>query len=266
MSSLTNGIRILRCFTEARPELTLGEISDMVGLAKSTVHRLLGMLLAEGLLQRTAHGYRLGIALFTLGGAVLLEDGLQEAARGELVRLSRATNETVHLGVLDRGEVVYVQKVESPYVLRISTRLGGRLPAHCTGTGKAILAFQAPPAIDQVIGAGLARFTEQTIVEPAAFREHLAWVRAHGHAFGDEEVELGVRAVASPIRNRAGRVIAAVSVAGPVTRMPTPRLQGLVPTVVAAGQRISRWLGWDPSLGGARSGRRARLGAAPTPE
>jgi DNA-binding IclR family transcriptional regulator len=140
---------------------------------------------------------------------------------------------------------------ESRQAVRMSTGLGSRAPAHCTSVGKALLAFQPAELVQQVIDNGLKRYTEHTITEPAALLTELALVRQKGYALDDEEIEVGLRCVAAPIRDHTGQVTAAISVAAPVQRMSKKQVQQTIPSVVAAAETISRRLGYLPALAGA---------------
>jgi DNA-binding IclR family transcriptional regulator len=133
----------------------------------------------------------------------------------------------------------------------MSSGLGSRAPAHCTSVGKALLAFQSPEVVQQVIDAGLRRYTVNTIVDGEALKTELATIRARGYALDDEEIELGLRCVAAPIRDHSGQVIAAISVAAPVQRMSKKNVQSTIPSVVAASDAISRRLGYIATLANA---------------
>jgi DNA-binding IclR family transcriptional regulator len=132
--------------------------------------------------------------------------------------------------------------------VRMSQGLGSRAPAHCTSVGKALLAFQPPEVLQQVIDNGLKQFTEHTITDPEALRAELATIRQKGYAIDDEEFEVGLRCIAAPIRDHSGHVTAAISVAAPVQRMSKKNVQVTVPSVLSAAESISRRLGHLPSL------------------
>jgi DNA-binding IclR family transcriptional regulator len=130
----------------------------------------------------------------------------------------------------------------------MSQGLGSRAPAHCTGVGKALLAFQPPEIVQQVIDNGLTRYTEHTIIDGEALKAELALIRQKGYALDDEEIEVGLRCVAAPIRDHSGHVAAAISVAAPVQRMSKKNVLTTIPSVVSAAEAISRRLGYLPSL------------------
>jgi DNA-binding IclR family transcriptional regulator len=196
--------------------LSLVQLSERAGLPKSTVHRLAEQLRGFGWLERDHRGYRIGMRLFELGGLALQRNELREAAVPHLHALANRTGLAVQLGVLDQSEVVYLERVlVGDY--RLPTRLGGRMPAYCTGLGKAMLAFD-DAAAESAIGAALPRRTAHTITEPERLTSQLATVRSSGVAFDRNESFDGLGCVAAPIRN-SGRAIAAVSVTGPFARI-----------------------------------------------
>jgi DNA-binding IclR family transcriptional regulator len=208
---------IMDVFDRGETVLTLNDLSRRAGLPKSTVHRLIEQLRSLGWLERDhQNGYRIGMRLFELGGLALEPNHLRDTAFPHLYALAARTGLAVQLAVLDRGEVVYLERVLLGG-FRLPTRLGGRMPAHCTALGKAMLAFD-PSATEMVLASGLPRRTPFTITEPAELRAHLEQAHATGIAYDRRESYDGLGCVAAPIRN-SGRAIAAVSVTGPVTRL-----------------------------------------------
>ena len=207
---------ILASFDGCDHALGLSEISHRVGLPKSTVHRLANQLCAVGWLERNSGGYRVGLRLLELGSVALQRTGLRETAFKHLHSLALRTGMVVHLGILDHGEVVYLDRVTTTRV-SLPTRVGGREPAYCTALGKVMLAF-ADPASQASALAGMRRRTEFTVVEPRAIQAALDSARQTGIAYDREEAYKGLGCVASPIRC-GGRVIGALSVTGPIARI-----------------------------------------------
>jgi DNA-binding IclR family transcriptional regulator len=207
---------ILASFEGCDHALALSEISHRVGLPKSTVHRLANQLCAVGWLERNSGGYRVGLKLLELGSVALQRTGLRETAFKHLHSLALRTGLVVHLGILDHGEVVYLDRVTTTRV-SLPTRVGGREPAYCTALGKVMLAFEAPAGQASAL-TGMRRRTESTIIEPRAMQATLDNARQTGIAYDREEAYHGLGCVASPIRS-GDRVIGAVSVTGPITRM-----------------------------------------------
>jgi IclR family transcriptional regulator, KDG regulon repressor len=253
LSSVANAIRLTKAFSEHEYEMGISALAGRLGLAKSTVHRLATTLVEYDILEqnRESGKYRLGLALFELGTLVRRKMDAVSESRQQMSALLEMTGETVQLAVLDHQSVLYIRILESRQQVRMSSTVGARAPAHCTSVGKALLAFQAPELVKQIIDNGLRRFTPNTITDPALLHEELASIRAKGFAIDDEESELGLRCVAAPIRDHTGLVAAAISVSAPVQRMTKKNMQTTVPTVVAAADAISRRLGFLPSLTGA---------------
>jgi DNA-binding IclR family transcriptional regulator len=244
--SIQRAVLLLKAFDGDSGELGISELGRAVGLPKSTVARLLTTLEHEGLIERVPHSdkYRLGFLLVRLAGRVTHFGDLRGVAHAVLVRLSEGSQESVHLGVLDGDEVVNVEQIASPHLIRETNWLGRRTPLHCAANGKAILAFQADAQIAHVLTGPLRRITDQTVTDARLIRAELAETRERGYAETRGEVEDGLNGVAAPIRNGAGEVFAAVSVSGPSYRVPLARLAELGPAVVSAAAEISRRLGF----------------------
>jgi IclR family transcriptional regulator, KDG regulon repressor len=255
LSSVASAVRVLKAFTSATPNWGVTDLASHLGASKSTVHRILSTLTDEGLLEQDADSgrYRLGLALFDLAAAVPSQRNLHEAVLLPMTDLRNGTGETVQVGVLDGRQVVYVERLDSPNTLRIFTQLGRRLDAHCTGSGKVLLAF-APAARQARLLEGwvLERKTEHTIVSTRDLLESLARVREQGYAENRHESEVGIVSIAAPIRDESGTTIAALSVAGPAERMDAHRTR-VVEAVVALALSTSRRLGYTGRNSEARS-------------
>src|SRR5665213_1216747 len=245
LSSVANAILLLKTFSDEQSELGISALAERLGLAKSTVHRLASTLVEAAMLEQNKETgkYRLGLAVFELGSLVRRKIDISFEAKPWLMTLREQTGETVDLSILDHGGVVCVNFLESQKVNRISSGIGLRKPVHCTAEGKALIAFQPPPAIERIINAGLTKRTPRTMVDPAVLQEEVAKVRARGYATDDEEYELGVRSIAAPIMDDSGISVAAVGVTGPTQRLSKNRLLTLARHVVAAAKAISLRLG-----------------------
>lgn len=247
LSSVRNAARVLREFAQGDREIGVTELSRRLGIGKSTAHRLLNTLAEERLLEQDPQtgAYRLGLLMYELGASVALHTDLHEACSPVLDQLRNATRETVQVAVLDGREVVYVERRESPQTLRLFGRVGHRNWAHCTSTGKLLLAFLPPAELETLLsGWTMTRRTPYTVTDPRALRTMLESIRRQGWAENISESELGVASVAAPIRNARGDVIAAVSVAGPVQRLGSESLRRFARPAVDAGLAISRRLGF----------------------
>ena len=257
LSSVQNAARLLKEFGTAEGSLGVTELARRLGLGKSTVHRLLATLTAERILEHDAATgtYRLGLMMWELGARVSVHRVLHDAATSVIEELRNATKETVQVAVLDGREVVYVERLESPHTLRMFGRVGHRMPAHCTSTGKVLLAHLPERRLAALLeGWRPEPKTDATICDPALLRAELERVRAQGWAENIGESELGVASVAAPVRNARGEVIAAVSVAGPTMRVNGDTLRRYFrASVIQAADAISDQLGWRPDRD--RSGR-----------
>jgi len=245
LSSVAAAVKLLKAFTEDETEFGISGLAKRLGLAKSTIHRLATTLVADGLLEQDPQSgkYRLGIALFRLGALVRRRMDVSNEARPFLFDLRKKTNETVHLAILDGTEIMYVYYLESTQAIRMRSDLGGRKPAYCTAEGQAILAFGPSDVVDRVTRGGLRARTPQTITDAGKLAKALALVRQRGYAMDDEESEIGMRCIAAPIRNDGGEVVAAVGVAGPVSRLTKKTLASFAPHVIGTAAAISARIG-----------------------
>jgi IclR family transcriptional regulator, KDG regulon repressor len=245
LSSVGTAIQLLKAFSEEQVDIGISELSRRLGVAKSTVHRLAATLAAEGLLEqdRESEKYRLGIALFRLGALVRRRMDISSQGRPYLYALREKTNETVHLAILDGTEIMYVYNLESTQAIRMRSDVGVRKPAYCTAEGQAILAFQPADVVERVVRDGLKPRTPQTITDADKLRKVLEAIRQRGCAIEDEESEIGMRCIAAPLRNDAGEVVAAIGLAGPVSRLSKKALVSFVPHVIGTAAAISARLG-----------------------
>ncbi|WP_324094162.1 IclR family transcriptional regulator [Candidatus Binatus sp.] len=190
--------------------------------------------------------------LFEIGSLAAGRFALERHAHPTLEHLATVSGETAHLCVLDGSDVVYVAKVECTRTLRIPSAVGQRNPAYCTGVGKAILAFLTPEQIESYIASTpLKPFTRKTLISSKELKANLGQVTVQGYAVDDQEREEGVRCVAAPVRDHAGEVIAAISIAGPSIRVTKERIAGLASHVVQAADEISAAIGYRVMPNGA---------------
>ncbi|TDT51031.1 IclR family transcriptional regulator [Fonticella tunisiensis] len=247
IQSVDRALQILECFSRENRELGVTEISKYLGLHKSTTFGLLSTLESRGYVEQNLDNgkYRLGLKLFELGNLVHEGLDLRKQAYPFLKELVDKYQETVHLVVNDRGEAVYIDKVEGPGAIRMYSQVGKRPPMYCTGVGKAILAYMPDKEVDRILfEKGLRPFTPNTITDVDKLKAHLAEIREQGYSFDNEEIEIGLRCVAAPIKNHKGEVIAAISVAGPSTRMTWEKMNILAISVKEAAVNISRRMGY----------------------
>lgn len=252
VKSVDKACYLMEVVSEFPDGVSITELATEVGMYKSTVHRLLTTLMRRGYIEqdtRTGH-YKLGYALLDLGMKLLSSIDLRREALPFLQALSARADEVVHLGLLDQGEVVYIEKVESQNTIRMHSRVGKRVPVHATGLGKAIMAYlplQETLAI--VERYGMPKVTAHTFIDKGMFLKSLEDTRKTGYAMDLEENELGICCVAAPILDSNRRAVAACSVSGPNMRMTPSRLAELAPFVRETGVLISERLGYQTERG-----------------
>jgi DNA-binding IclR family transcriptional regulator len=242
-------LHLVDLLAQGRPSLPLSRLAEQSGLSLTTVHRLLGTLMAHGLVEQdpeTSH-YRLGLRFVEIAMDILARQSVRSVSYPTLARLGEECKEVVHLGIMSEYEVVYVEKIDSYQTLRMYSQIGRRSPMHCTGLGKAILAFLPPRQFREFLKRkGCRWYTEHTFTDPKALAAELAAIRERGYALDDEEHEPGIRCVAAPVFGFRGDVVAAVSVAGPTLRLDEERIAALIPRVTEAAATISARLGYRP--------------------
>jgi IclR family KDG regulon transcriptional repressor len=239
--AVERAMQILSAFDSEHADRGISEVAQVTGLHKATTHRIMMTLLNGDFLERTADGerFRLGLRLVELGLGALRRLDVRRAAYPYMEQLVERFEETCDLGLFDRGEVLYVEVVHSQHSLTIAARVGRRLPAYCTASGRVFLAFLPPEVVEPFLKAPLAPCTERTITSPARLREELEATRQRGYALDDEELEEGIRAVSAPIRDIDGNVIAALSIPGPINRMPPQRIPEIAEVLLEACDAIS---------------------------
>jgi IclR family KDG regulon transcriptional repressor len=232
--------------------ISLKELSARVSLPKGTIHRLLSSLAYFGYVRQASESknYQLGFKLVELGNSLLNQLDVRVQARPFLVGLSKGIKETIHLVVFDQNEALYVDKVESDEKLgglQMVSRVGTRIPAHCSSVGKVFLAHLSDSQLDTLIKEkGLTKRTKNTITDPEKLKQHLKIIRQQGYAVDDEENEKGIRCVGAPIFNQRGQVIAAISISGPAVRITQKIIQQtLRKEVLQTALDISREMGYQ---------------------
>jgi DNA-binding IclR family transcriptional regulator len=245
--AVSRAIAVLKAFTDARPRLTLADITRATRLNRATAYRLVSALEKEGLIAREGDGeaYSLGPEAIALGARALRASDLRRACRAELEGLAQATRETATLEVLVGREVLIVDEVISPQLVGGTPSLGTRWPAHATSTGKAILAHRPASEQNAYLRRALSRHTPHTLTADLlrrAFRQ----IAANGYATVCDELEIGYSAVAAPVLSHEGHAIGALCVGGPTARLTSARLAELAPLVMQAARRASARLGYKP--------------------
>jgi len=227
-------------------EAALPELSAAMKLHKTTTHRIAHVLESRGLLRRglDSNRYRLGLHLYDLGCQALDHVNIRDEARPLMTRVAYEVGETVHLALLDRAEVLYIERVEAQRSLTMGSKLGARNPVYCTALGKAILAYSPETEVDRTLaGLRMEARTRNTITNVLTLKRELERVRDRGYAIDDEEIEEGIRCIAAPILNASELAVAAVSVSGPSSRITPDRYQLIGKTMMKAAQELSARLG-----------------------
>jgi IclR family KDG regulon transcriptional repressor len=248
IQSVGRALAILEQFSRDERALGVTALADRVGLHKSTCFGLLHTLQQLGYIRKDAFTgqYSLGLKAFELGQAYIDGLDLRYITRPFLLDIAEKTRETVHLVVAEGCRAVYIDKVESPHAMTISSRIGQEAKLHCTGVGKVLLAYMRKEDLSQVMSEGLERYTDHTITEESHLLECLREIRECGHGEDDEERELGLRCVAAPIFDAHKKVIAAISISGPSSRITRQKQSELIQIIEHATKEISRELGYRP--------------------
>jgi IclR family transcriptional regulator, KDG regulon repressor len=249
--ALARGLDVLERLAGAAGAMTAGELTEALGLPRTTVHELLQTLVERGCVEAVEDSprrYRLGLRLFELGNAYAAGLDLPREAATVAAEVSATCRETVHVAVRDGADVVYVAKADSTHSVRMVSTLGGRLPAHLTAVGKMLLAALPDAELARLYPPGreLATMTPASLRTPAALRRELARVRAEGLAFDRCESNPDVNCVAAAVRDHRGATVAALSVSVPILRWSDEREGELAELVRDGAARLSARLGGVP--------------------
>lgn len=236
--AVERALDVLMCFTNQTPELTMTQISDLIGINKSTVHRLLATLEGKRFVERDAVTgvYKPGIRLLQMAYLTMENNDLRRLAAPFLHNLCNQFRENVNLSILDGADVVYVDAIESSQRVKLAAAPGQRLPAFCTASGKAILAFLPEENIKHILERGMPGYTQNTLTSPELFFENIRQVRELGFAISIQEFEDGINAIAAPICNQP---IASISIAGPAYRLTRERMLEIGPDLLVTAKNIA---------------------------
>jgi IclR family transcriptional regulator, pca regulon regulatory protein len=243
VQSLERGLAVIRSFDSEHPDLTLSEVAARTGLTRATARRLLLTLGDLGYVSTNGRRFSLTPRVLDIGYAYLSSLNVQQIAQPYLEALSERVHESVSVTVLDGADIVYVARVPTKRIMTISLGLGSRLPAYCTSMGRVLLAELAPEDLAGTLPEPLERHTEHTVTSAADLAVVLKQVRAQGWALVDQELEMGLRSVAAPLRDSSGRAVAAMNVSTQVARTPMEELhERFVPELVTTAGQISEAL------------------------
>lgn len=247
IQSVERALKILDLFDEYDTELRITDISERMNLHKSTVHSLLKTLKKHHYIEQDPESgkYRLGLKLFERGNYVIRSLDLRTVARDYLEELSKSTNRTVHLVILDGQEGVYIDKVESASATVLYSRIGRRVPIHTSAVGKVLVAFKSPEQLEKLLNDyEFAKHTPNSITDKDTFLKELAIIRERGYALDLQENEPGVCCVALPIRDHTGEVVAAISSSTATSSFSESELEEIVDSIKTTTNKISEKLGY----------------------
>ena len=239
-------LEVLFTFRSDRPRLSVADLTYLTGIPRQTVRRLVMELVDAGALERDEDGqFTVGVRLWQLGTLAPLPEFLRVTALPFMDDLGAALRQHVQLAILDGREAVVIEGLPAPRAVELASRVGGRLPLHCSGVGKVLLSHGGTELIEGVLGRPLRRYTTRTIIDPAGLRAELAACRQLGTATVRGELTDEADSVATRIIDANGCVVAALSV---VMRAGSVEHRTVLPPVLASGLEISRRLGWRPGV------------------
>lgn len=244
--ALEKAIAIIETLAEQTEPIGVSQICKMLDMPKTSTFFILNTLEAHGYIKKDdVGGYELGTQLLHLGLQLLNRIDIRAIAKEPMEQLLSETKFTVHLAIYDKGEAMYVEKMESNAFVQFSTYIGQKLPLHASGVGKAMAAYLDPAQLDQIIEEkGLTKKTENTFVHKREFLENLELVRKLGYAVEDEEGEYGIRCIGAPIFDHSGQVEAAISITAIRNNLSVQEIPTVGKKVVVAANKISKAIGY----------------------
>jgi len=244
VQSLTRGLTLLELIADSHGSVALTELAQQAGLPNSTTHRLLSTMQQQGFVRQVGDLglWTIGAHAFVVGSSFLQSRNLLALVHPVLRSLMEASGETVNLAVLDLSDhqAVIIDQVQCSQLMRMSAPIGGKLPMHASGAGKAFLAHLSDEQVTALLHQkGLHYYTPKTLMSPQSLKENLAQVRKAGFSFDDEEHALGLRCVAAPIYDEHGEAFAALSISGPIARMTDDRIIELGALVIREARQVT---------------------------
>jgi IclR family pca regulon transcriptional regulator len=241
MTSLARGLAVVQAFSDSRKPQTIANISQKTGIPRAAVRRCLHTLRELGYVDAELNNFSLRPKVLTLGYSYLSSTPLTVSAQPYLNDISRTLNESSSMAVLEDGEVLYVARASTSRVMSVALNTGSRLPAYCTSLGRVMLAHLPPDELERYLAkTKLRAMTENTVVNQKRLREILADVRRDGYAINDEELELGLRSIAVPVRGASGQVLAALNVGAQAARVSVKQLEKeFLPVLLRGAQELA---------------------------
>lgn len=244
IGSVKRACDILSCFTIDEPVLGNAEIAEMLNLSRSTTHHLIKTLCNEGVLMRDGNRkYRLGWKIIDWNNGVMFQHDIYNKALPLVKGLTERFRGTAHIGMYDKGDVIFVLRISSKEADFVPTYLGDRKPAYSTSTGKVLLAFNRT-YLQETISRGLSKQGPNTITEVNALKRELDSVREKGYSISNNENDTSTYAIAAPIQSYSGETIAAVNLVGPISYMQSMNTRQMIMSIVNTGKAVSRELGY----------------------
>jgi IclR family pca regulon transcriptional regulator len=241
MTSLARGLAVLQAFSDQRRSLTIAQISHKTGIPRASVRRCLHTLTVLGYAEADGNNFSLKPKVLTLGYSYLSSTPLTVSSHPYLNQISRTLNESCSLAVLQDDEVLYVGRSAASRIMSVSLTTGSRLPAYCTALGRVLLAHLPATELDDYFNrVHLVAMTDRTVVSQERLREILSEVRQQGFALIEEELEVGLRSIAVPVRGATGKVIAALNVGAHAARVPSLKMKKeFLPVLLKGAQELS---------------------------
>ncbi len=241
MTSLARGLAVVKAFSDQRRAMTIAQISHKTGIPRAAVRRCLYTLKQLGYADSEANNFFLKPKILTLGYSYLSSTPLTVSAQPCLNQLSRTLNESCSLAVLEDNEVLYISRSQTSRVLSVALNAGSRLPAYCTSLGRVLLAGLPEAVLDQYLSkVKLVAYTDRTVVNEGRLREIIAETRQRGFAIVEEELEIGLRSIAVPVRGASGATVAALNIGAQATRVSRSQLeQTFLPALLTAAAELS---------------------------
>jgi len=247
MGTVEKVLDILEVFLNQQREISISELANLSRLNISTVHHITSMLVNRGYLSQ-AHKrgkYSIGVKFLEFGSIARNSIKIANLAIPFLEELNKVTDESVNLAILDSNEAVYIEHIESSHTLRTFTEVGNRVPLYCTGVGKVLLAHMTEEELERFFNSNrLISYTDNTITDLSQLKKQLTVIKHEGIAIDKEEMESGVKCIASPVRDWNGNIVAAISISGPSTRLTSKRMEELRSLIKSSASKISRAMGY----------------------
>ncbi|MGA1846068.1 IclR family transcriptional regulator [Deferribacter abyssi] len=250
VQAVNNALDILELLGGSEQELSISEIGAKLGLTRSNVNKLLATLENFGYVEynKRTGNFRMDVKAFQISQAYLNKLNLIDASKQILLEIKQKVNETVHISVLRKGNIVYLNAIETDHAVRVVPRIGNIGPAYATATGKAQLAYLKLDKIKEYYSDKLVKMTDNTIDNIDDLLDNLEDVRNKGYAIDNEEFEVGVKCVGAPVFNFMGKVIAGISISAPIERMDDERIKReIIPTIIEGAQKLSIKYGYKPN-------------------